>query len=138
MVGDKGRVIASDILPMDSLDNVDFIQGDFTDDAVFQQLLDLLAGRQPDLIISDIAPNISGVAAADQASSMYLVELVLDMVRQVLKPNGTFVAKVFQGEGSDEFLKDVRTSFEKMVIRKPEASRPRSREVYLVGKGFKG
>ncbi|MOA22165.1 Ribosomal RNA large subunit methyltransferase E [compost metagenome] len=138
IVGEKGRVIASDILPMDPLDNVDFIQGDFTDDGVFQQILAKLDGRQPDLIISDIAPNISGVAAADQASSMYLVELVLDMVRQVLKPNGTFVAKVFQGEGSDEFLKDVRTSFEKMVIRKPEASRPRSREVYLVGKGFKG
>ncbi|BAN47090.1 23S rRNA (uridine(2552)-2'-O)-methyltransferase RlmE [Metapseudomonas resinovorans] len=138
LVGENGRVIASDILPMDPLDNVDFIQGDFTDDAVFQQILDLLAGRQPDLIISDIAPNISGVAAADQASSMYLVELVLDMVRQVLKPNGNFLAKVFQGEGSDEYLKDVRTSFEKVVIRKPEASRPRSREVYLVGKGFKG
>ena len=138
LVGEKGRVLASDILPMDPLDNVDFIQGDFTDDAVFQQILEKLDGRQPDLIISDIAPNISGVAAADQASSMYLVELVLDMVRQVLKPNGTFVAKVFQGEGSDEFLKDVRTSFEKVVIRKPEASRPRSREVYLVGKGFKG
>ncbi|MDT4848112.1 Ribosomal RNA large subunit methyltransferase E [compost metagenome] len=136
LVGEKGRVLASDILPMDPLDNVDFIQGDFTDDAVFQQILDKLDGNQSDLIISDIAPNISGVAAADQASSMYLVELVLDMVRQVLKPNGNFVAKVFQGEGSDEFLKDVRTSFEKVVIRKPEASR--SREVYLVAKGFKG
>lgn len=138
LVGEKGRVLASDILPMAALDNVDFIQGDFTDDAVFQQILDRLDGNQPDLIISDIAPNISGVAAADQASSMYLVELVLDMVRQVLKPGGNFVAKVFQGEGSDEFLKDVRTSFEKVVIRKPEASRPRSREVYLVAKGFKG
>jgi 23S rRNA (uridine2552-2'-O)-methyltransferase len=138
IVGEKGRVIASDILPMDPLDNVDFIQGDFTDDGVFQQILDTLDGNQPDLIISDIAPNISGVVAADQAASMYLVELVLDMVRQVLKPNGNFVAKVFQGEGSDEYLKDVRTSFEKVVIRKPEASRPRSREVYLVAKGFKG
>ncbi|VXB43405.1 23S rRNA methyltransferase [Pseudomonas sp. 8AS] len=138
IVGEKGRVIASDILPMDPLDNVDFIQGDFTDDGVFQQILAKLDGRQPDLIVSDIAPNISGVAAADQASSMYLVELVLDMVRQVLKPGGNFVAKVFQGEGSDEFLKDVRSSFEKVVIRKPEASRPRSREVYLVAKGFKG
>ena len=138
LVGEKGRVIASDILPMDPLVNVDFIQGDFTDDTVFQQILDKLDGRQPDLIISDIAPNISGVAAADQAASMYLVELVLDMVRQVLKPGGNFVAKVFQGEGSDEYLKDVRTSFDKVVIRKPEASRPRSREVYLMAKGFKG
>lgn len=138
LVGDKGRVLASDILPMDSLENVDFIQGDFTDDKVFQQILDKLDGRQPDLIISDIAPNISGVAAADQASSMYLVELVLDMVRQVLKPGGNFAVKVFQGEGSDEFLKDVRTSFEKVVVRKPDASRSRSSEVYFVAKGFKG
>ena len=138
IVGDHGRVIASDILPMDPLDNVDFIQGDFTEDSVFQQILAKLDGRQPDLIISDIAPNISGVAAADQAASMYLVELTLDMVRQVLKPGGNYAVKVFQGEGSEAFLKDVRSSFEKVMIRKPEASRPRSREVYLVGKGFKG
>lgn len=138
LVGEKGRVIATDILPMDPLDNVDFIQGDFTSDAVFQQLLAMLDGRLPDLIISDIAPNISGVAVADQASSMYLVELTLDMVRQVLKPGGNYAVKVFQGEGSAEFLKDVRSSFEKVSIRKPEASRPRSREVYLVAKGFKG
>lgn len=138
IVGDHGRVIASDILPMDPLDNVDFIQGDFTDEAVFQQILAKLNGRQPDLIISDIAPNISGVAAADQAASMYLVELTLDMVRQVLKPGGNYAVKVFQGEGSDEFLRDVRSSFEKVMIRKPEASRPCSREVYLVAKGFKG
>ncbi|EHK72931.1 MULTISPECIES: 23S rRNA (uridine(2552)-2'-O)-methyltransferase RlmE [Pseudomonadaceae] len=138
IVGDKGRVVATDILPMGALDNVDFVQGDFTDDAVFQKILGVLDGRQPDLIVSDIAPNISGVAAADQAAAMYLVELTLDMVRQVLKPGGNYVVKVFQGEGSDVFLKDVRTSFEKVSIRKPEASRPRSREVYLVGKGFKG
>ena len=138
IVGYNGRVIASDILPMDPLDNVDFIQGDFTEDSVFQQILAKLDGRQPDLIISDIAPNISGVAVADQAASMYLVELTLDMVRQVLKPGGNYAVKVFQGEGSEAFLKDVRSSFEKVMIRKPEASRPRSREVYLVGKGFKG
>ena len=138
IVGDHGRVIASDILPMDPLDNVDFIQGDFTEDSVFQQILGALDGRQPDLIISDIAPNISGVAVADQASSMYLVELTLDMVRQVLKPGGNYAVKVFQGEGSEAFLKDVRSSFEKVMVRKPEASRPRSREVYLVAKGFKG
>ncbi len=138
MVGDQGRVIATDILPMDSLENVDFIQGDFTDDKVFQQLLDRLDGRQPDLVISDIAPNISGVAVADQAAAMYLVELTLDMVRQVLKPGGNYVVKVFQGDGSDQFLKDMRTSFDKVMIRKPDASRSRSREVYMVGKGFKG
>ena len=138
LVGHQGRVLASDILPMDSLENVDFIQDDFSDDKVFQQILDKLDGRQPDLIISDMAPNISGVAAADQASSMYLADLVLDMVRQVLKPNGNFAIKIFQGEGSDEYLKDVRSSFEKVVVRKPDASRSRSREVYFVAKGFKG
>jgi 23S rRNA (uridine2552-2'-O)-methyltransferase len=138
LVGEKGRVLATDILPMGGLDNVDFIQGDFTEEAVFQQILDKLDGNQPDLIVSDIAPNLSGVAAADQAASMYLVELALDMVRQVLKPEGNFVAKVFQGEGSDQYLKEVRALFEKVVIRKPDSSRARSREVYLVAKGFKG
>ncbi len=138
LVGDKGRVVASDILPMDALPDVDFIQGDFTEDDVFEQIMEVVDGAPVDLVISDMAPNISGVNAADQASSMYLVELALDMARQVLKPKGAFVAKVFQGAGYEEYLKDVRTSFDKVVIRKPDASRPRSREVYLVGKGFKG
>jgi 23S rRNA (uridine2552-2'-O)-methyltransferase len=138
LAGDKGRVLATDILPMDSLENVDFIQGDFTEENVFNQILDLLGERRPDLVISDMAPNISGVDAADQAASMYLVELALDMARQVLKPKGNFVAKVFQGEGFDEYVKAVRMSFQTVVVRKPAASRPRSREVYLVGKGFKG
>ena len=138
LVGDNGRVVASDILPMDALPGVDFIQGDFTEDAVFEDIMALLGDSPVDLVISDMAPNISGVKTADQASSMYLVELALDMARQVLKPNGGFVVKVFQGESYDEYLKDVRTSFNKVVIRKPDASRPRSREVYLVGKGFKG
>lgn len=137
LVGHHGRVLATDILPMDSLENVDFIQGDFTEEAVFNQILEALNGRRPDLIISDMAPNISGIDAADQASSMYLVELALDLVRQVLKPNGNFVAKVFQGEGSDDYLKDLRSSFEKVLVRKPGASRPRSREVYVVAKGFR-
>lgn len=137
LVGVKGRVIASDILPMDSLENVDFIQGDFTEDAVFDQIMEKLGGAQADLVISDMAPNISGVAAADQASSMYLVELALDMARQVLKPKGNFVAKVFNGEGYDDYLKEVKTLFDKVVVRKPNASRPRSREVYVVGKGCK-
>lgn len=137
LVGVKGRVIASDILPMDSLENVDFIQGDFTEDAVFDQIMEKLGGAQADLVISDMAPNISGVAAADQASSMYLVELALDMARQVLKPKGNFVAKVFHGEGYDDYLKEAKTLFDKVVVRKPSASRPRSREVYVVGKGCK-
>ena len=138
LVGDKGRVLATDILPMDSLENVDFIQGDFTEEAVLNHILSSLNGVRPDLVISDMSPNITGIDAADQAASMYLVELALDLVRQVLKPKGAFVAKIFQGAGSDDYLKAVRTSFEKVVIRKPEASRPRSREVYMVGKGFKG
>lgn len=138
LVGAKGRVVASDILPMDALANVDFIQGDFTEQAVFDQIMEKLGGERADVVISDMAPNISGIDSADQASSMYLVELALDMARKVLKPKGDFVAKVFQGEGSDAYIKDARCSFEKVVVRKPAASRPRSREVYLVCKGFKG
>ncbi len=138
LVGEKGKVVATDILPMEPVKNVDFLQGDFTDEAVLNQILALLGGRKPDLIICDIAPNITGIDVADQASSMYLVELALDLARKVLKPRGDFVAKVFQGAGSEAYLKDLRTSFEKLQIRKPAASRPRSREVYVVAKGFKG
>ncbi len=138
LVGHKGRVIASDILPMDSIAGVEFIQGDFTEEAVFDEIMATLDGTLADVVISDMAPNISGVDVADQASSMYLVELALDMARQVLKPKGSFVAKVFHGEGYDEYVKDLRTSFDKVVIRKPDSSRARSREVYVVGKGFKG
>ncbi|MEX1216171.1 23S rRNA (uridine(2552)-2'-O)-methyltransferase RlmE [Saccharospirillum sp.] len=138
LVGHKGRVIASDILPMDSIAGVEFIQGDFTEEAVFDEIMATLNGSQADVVISDMAPNISGVDVADQASSMYLVELALDMALQILKPKGSFVAKVFHGEGYDEYVKDLRTSFDKVVIRKPDSSRARSREVYVVGKGFKG
>jgi 23S rRNA (uridine2552-2'-O)-methyltransferase len=138
IVGDKGRIVATDILPMDGLRNVEFIQGDFTEEAVFNRILEALDGARPDLILSDISPNISGIDSADQASSMYLVELALDMARRVLKPKGNFVAKVFQGAGADAFLKELRTSFEKAIVRKPDASRRRSREIYVVAKGFKG
>ena len=138
LVGVKGRVIASDILPMDSLEHVDFIQGDFTEEAVFNQILSHLGGAQADVVISDMAPNLSGVDAVDQASSIYLVELALDMACQVLKPKGNFVVKVFHGEGYDAYVKQVRNYFDKVVVRKPDASRPRSREVYLVGKSFTG
>lgn len=137
LVGVKGRVIASDILPMDSLEHVDFIQGDFTEEAVFNQIMEKLGERKADVVISDMAPNLSGVDAVDQAASIYLVELALDMACRVLKPKGDFVAKVFQGEGSDDFIKQVRSAFEKVMIRKPDASRPRSREVYIVAKGLK-
>lgn len=137
LVGAKGRVLATDILPMDPVRNVEFIQGDFTEEPVFKQILAALDGAKPDLIICDISPNLSGIDSADQATSMYLVELALDMARKVLKPKGNFVAKVFQGSGSDAYLKDLRSSFEKLSVRKPEASRSRSREIYVVAKGFK-
>lgn len=137
-VGHKGRVFASDILPMDGLAGVEFVQGDFTEESVLNELLDKMGGQTADLVISDMAPNMSGVADVDQPKAMYLVELALDMARQVLKPGGAFVAKVFQGEGFDEYLQDCRSSFNKVVTRKPDSSRARSREVYLVGKGFKG
>ena len=138
LVGAKGRVLATDILPMGGVPNVDFIQGDFTDDTVVEKLLAWLGGGKFDLIVSDIAPNITGIDSADQASSMYFLELALDTVRRTLKPGATFVAKMFQGSGSDEYLKELRTSFEKVLIRKPAASRAESREVYIVAKGFKG
>jgi 23S rRNA (uridine2552-2'-O)-methyltransferase len=138
LVGSKGRVLATDILPMGSLANVDFIQGDFTEESIVTQVLEWLEGGRFDLIVSDIAPNITGIDSADQASSMYFLELALDTVRKTLKPGATFVAKMFQGAGSDEYLKDLRKSFEKVLIRKPAASRPKSREVYVVAKGFKG
>ena len=138
VVGENGRVIASDILPMDSIIGVDFIQGDFTDEAVYDQILQVLGDDQVDVVVSDMAPNQSGVKTTDQYASMYLVELALDMARNVLQPGGSFCAKVFQGVGYDEYVKDVRSSFNKVVVRKPAASRPRSREVYLVATGFKG
>ncbi|HKU91488.1 MAG TPA: 23S rRNA (uridine(2552)-2'-O)-methyltransferase RlmE [Steroidobacteraceae bacterium] len=138
LVGRKGRVLATDILPMDPVANVDFIQGDFNDEKVVEQLLGWLDGGRFDLIISDIAPNLSGIDSADQAGSMYLLEIALDTVRKTLKPGATFVAKMFQGSGSDDYMKELRKSFEKVLIRKPDASRKESREVYVVAKGFKG
>jgi 23S rRNA (uridine2552-2'-O)-methyltransferase len=138
IVGAKGRVLATDILPMDGLPNVDFIQGDFTEDATVEQLLGWLGGGRFDLIVSDIAPNITGISSADQASSIYFLELALDTVRKTLEPGATFVAKMFQGSGSDQYLKELRAHFDKVSIRKPAASRKESREVYLVAKGFKG
>ena len=138
IVGDKGRILATDILPMESIRNVDFIQGDFTDEAIVQQLLDWLDGGKFDLVMSDIAPNLSGISISDQAKSIYFLELALDTVCKTLKPGATFVAKMFQGSGSDQYIKDLRTHFSKVSIRKPSASRKESREVYLVAKGFKG
>lgn len=137
LVGRKGRVLATDILPMDALSNVDFIQGDFTEDATLQQLLAWLDSGKFDLIVSDLAPNISGIASADQAASMHLLELALHAAQQTLLPGASFVAKMFQGSGSEQFLKELRTHFTKVSVRKPAASRKESQEVYLVAKGFK-
>lgn len=137
-VGHNGKVLASDILPMDSIAGVEFIQGDFTEDSVFEALMAAIDGSPVDLVISDMAPNMSGMDAVDQPKAMYLVELALDMARQILSPGGAFVAKVFQGEGFEPWLADVRASFGRVVTRKPDASRARSREVYIVGRDFKG
>lgn len=137
MVGDKGCIIASDILLMDSLAGVQFIQGDFTEDEVFDQLLSALSGAQADLVISDMAPNMSGMKDIDQPRSMYLVELALDLALKTLKPGGAIIFKVFQGEGTDAYLREVRGHFASVLTRKPSASRSRSREVYLVAKGFR-
>ncbi len=136
IVGSKGRLVALDILPMDPLEHVAFIQGDFREDSVLAQLRELLAGSGVDLVISDMAPNVTGMAAVDLPRAMYLCELALDFAGQVLKPGGGFVVKVFQGEGFDQFMRNLRSSFNKVVTRKPKASRPKSREVYLVATGF--
>jgi 23S rRNA (uridine2552-2'-O)-methyltransferase len=138
LVGDKGKVIASDILPMDGLAGVDFVQGDFTEEAVFDEIMAVIGDSLVDLVISDMAPNMSGMSAIDQPRAMYLVELALDMARQVLKPKGVFLAKVFQGEGFDVLMAELRANFSAVVTRKPAASRARSKEVYLLAKGFKG
>ena len=138
LVGDSGTVIASDILAMDPIAGVTFIEGDFTEQAVYDEIIMALNGRKADLVISDMAPNMSGNPAIDQPKSMYLVELALDMSRHILKPGGSFLAKVFQGEGFDELLRETRSSFLKVQSRKPGASRSRSREVYQLATGFKG
>ena len=137
LVGHKGRVIASDILHMDNLAGVEFIQGDFTEDAVFEQIVTAIGESSVDLVVSDMAPNMSGMSEVDQPRSMYLVELALDMARKVLPPGGGFVTKIFQGEGFDDLLRDARGSFGRVLTRKPQASRPRSKEVYLVAKDFR-
>lgn len=138
IVGSQGVMIASDILPMDALPDVTFIEGDFTELSVFNSIMDVVDGRPVDLVISDMAPNMSGLKDVDQPKSMYLVELAIDLAKQTLAPGGSFLTKVFQGEGFDEALKDLRSHFKQVVTRKPASSRSRSRETYLLAKGFKG
>ena len=136
LTGKKGQVIALDLLDMDPLPGVTFIQGDFRDDESLARLRDLLLNQPVDLVISDMAPNVSGIKAVDQPRAMYLCDLALDLAREVLKPGGGLVVKVFQGEGFDQYLRDLRGAFGKVTTRKPKASRPRSREVYLVARNY--
>ena len=133
-LGAGGRVIALDLLPMDSLRNVTFLQGDFREEAVVEALERELAGRAIDLVLSDMSPNISGIALSDQARAMHLAELALEFAVKHLKPGGSLLVKVFQGSGFQEFLREMRSRFNHVVTRKPEASRGRSNELYLLGK----
>lgn len=135
-LGGRGQVIAIDLLPMDSLPDTEFIQDDFTSDTALEALLQRVDGRKIDLVMSDMAPNISGVKAVDQPRAMGLAELAFDFARQVLGQDGSFVCKLFQGEGFDPFVVDVRRSFERVKVNKPKASRPGSREVYLVARNY--
>lgn len=138
LVGKQGRCIALDILPMEPIPDVQFIQGDLNDETVLKRLYQLIDNTSVDLVISDIAPNMSGISAVDQLRSMVLVELVLEFACSVLKSGGHLLVKVFQGAGFEEFMKDLRKHFHSVATRKPQASRSRSSEVYLLAKGFKG
>ena len=133
----NARIVAIDLLPMDALPNTDFIQGDFTEDKVLEELQRLVGEQKVDLVMSDLAPNISGNRAIDQPRAMYLAELALDFARQVLAERGNFVIKLFQGAGIDPFITDVRSSFSTVKVRKPKASRAGSREVYLVARNYR-
>ncbi|TPW18690.1 MAG: 23S rRNA (uridine2552-2'-O)-methyltransferase [Halothiobacillaceae bacterium] len=133
----QGRIIALDILPMTPLEGVHFIEGDFREESVLHQLLSSVDGGQVDLVLSDMAPNSSGMKAVDQPRAIYLAELALDFARQRLTPGGDFVVKVFQGSGFEAFHNELRRSFSKVVIRKPKASRTQSRETYILGRGYK-
>ncbi|TAM96910.1 MAG: 23S rRNA (uridine(2552)-2'-O)-methyltransferase RlmE [Rhodanobacteraceae bacterium] len=137
-LGDKGRVFALDILPMQGIGGVEFVQGDFREDAVFDALMERLEGAPVDLVLSDMAPNISGIEASDQARAMHLAELAADFARKCLKHEGSLLVKLFQGRGFDEYLRDLRGGFARVTLRKPQASRARSREVYALAAGWKG
>ena len=137
LVGDKGSVLATDILPMAPISGVKFIQGDFTEDAVFEDLIERVGGESVDLVISDMAPNITGIRAIDQPGSMHLAELALDFARSILREGAYFLVKVFEGEGIGEFKRVLANEFEKVKVRKPKASRSRSREVYLLAEKYR-
>ena len=137
LVGDHGFVLASDILDMDPVAGVEFVKGDFKEAQVYEQILKTLGDRKVDLVISDMAPNMSGMKSVDQPRAMYLVELALEMVDQVLTPGGSFLVKVFQGEGFQEYRQALQQRFGSLLTRKPDASRARSKELYLLAVGFK-
>ncbi|MBF1802012.1 23S rRNA (uridine(2552)-2'-O)-methyltransferase RlmE [Alloalcanivorax profundimaris] len=137
LVGSRGTVVASDILAMDAIPDVSFVQGDFREQDVYEQIIALLGERKVDLVMSDMAPNMSGNKAVDLPRAMYLAELALDMAVNVLQPRGMFLVKVFQGEGFDEYRRSLQGAFQRVVSRKPAASRPRSTEVYQLGSNLK-
>lgn len=135
-VGGRGVVLASDILPIAPIDGVTFLQGDFTEQSVYEQLMNLLGDKPADLVLSDMAPNMSGVKAIDQPQAMHLAELALELAKTVLKRDGSLLVKVFHGEGLEQYQSELRSLFSSVRVRKPDASRARSREVYLLASGF--
>jgi len=136
-VGERGRVVALDLLPMAEIPGVEFIQGDFAEPEALEALEGALGGRPVDLVIADMSPNISGIGVSDQARAMGLAELALDFAERALRPGGSILVKVFQGRGFNEYLQALRKRFERVVTRKPQASRTRSRELYLLARGFR-
>jgi 23S rRNA (uridine2552-2'-O)-methyltransferase len=136
-IGKKGLLIGLDLLPIEPMPNATFLQGDFKDEAIYQQLTDLLQQEKVDVILSDMAPNMSGNREVDQPQAMYLIDLAVDFAKQNLKPDGCLLMKVFSGEGFDQLVKDLRKQYSKVVIRKPDASRDRSRELYLLAMGYR-
>lgn len=137
-LGKKGAIVALDILPMEPIDGVAIVEGDFREDAVFEELMAIMRNDKSDLVISDMAPNISGMGSVDMPRAYHLCELALDLSRQVLKPGGALLVKLFQGEGFEAYNKELKASFSKVVMRKPKASRARSREIYALATGFLG
>ena len=137
LVGSQGKVIASDILPIELIDGVDFLQGNFTEQSVYDDLLVMTDGAKVDVVLSDMAPNMSGQLSVDQPKSMYLAELAIEMAIKTLNPGGSFVVKVFQGDGFDVFVQNAKKAFKKVSVIKPKASRPRSKEVYLLASQLK-
>ena len=137
IVGKTGQIIASDILPIEEISGVDFLQGDFTESSVYEKLLSMTKGQKMNTVLSDMAPNMSGQLSVDQPKSMYLAELALDMAIKTLTPNGHFLVKVFQGDGFDAYVQIARQTFKRVTIKKPKASRARSKEVYLLASQLK-